>query len=130
MRFYQIDLKIIGDERGLLTVIENEKQIPFAVKRIFYLYKNVSNIPRGCHANKNSKFILISIAGSCKVKADDGSHQEVVDLNTPDKALFLDNMVWKEMYEFSEDNVLLVLSDCFFDKEEYIDTYEEFLELI
>ena len=127
MKFGMIDFKIFGDNRGKLAVFENGNNLPFDLKRIFYSYDLPFNAIRGCHANRKSKFVLISVSGSCQVKVDDGINKQDFLLDTPEKGLFLDRMVWKEMYNFSEDNVLLVLSDQLYDSEEYIKTYEEFL---
>lgn len=132
MEKYKIlNFKIFGDERGALTAIEGNKEIPFDIKRVFYIYNTTDkNIVRGNHANRKTKFVLIMLAGSSKVKIFDekGGVQEIVELDSPDKGLFLKNMVWKEMYDFTDNSVMLVLASEPFDEFEYIDTYEELLE--
>lgn len=130
-RFEIIDFKTFGDERGLLTAIEGGKDLPFEIKRVFYIYGTKGrDMVRGKHANRKSKFILIMLNGSCEIKIYDnkGSMKETVKLDSPNKGLFLNNMVWKEMCEFSDNSVMLVLSSEHFDEFEYIDTYEEFLK--
>lgn len=127
-KFYQIELKNVQDVRGNLVIAEFEKEIPFLVKRIFYAYNTEKDANRGGHANKNSKFFMISIAGSCKVIADDGRIREEFLLDRPTKALYMDNMVWKNMTEFTQDNVLLILTDCIYDHNEYIKDYDVFLD--
>jgi dTDP-4-dehydrorhamnose 3,5-epimerase-like enzyme len=132
MEKYKIlNFKIFGDERGALTAIEGNKEIPFDIKRVFYIYNTKDkNIVRGDHANRKTKFVLIMLSGSSKVKIFDekGGVQEIVELDSPDKGLFLENMVWKEMYDFTDNSVMLVLASEPFDEFEYIDTYEELLE--
>lgn len=116
-----------GDERGSLIVIEENKDISFDIKRLFYMYGSNDGITRGQHANKNSEFILINVAGSSKVKVDDGkgNTKEYV-LDKPNKGLYIPKMIWKDMYDFSKDSVLLVLSNQYYDENEYIRDYEQF----
>ncbi len=131
MNYKLIDINIIGDERGKLACFEENVNCPFDVKRAFYIFDTKSDIPRGCHANRNSEFLLIVINGSCKVKIDNGKGKvENILLNDPHKALYLDKMLWKEMYEFSYNAVLLVLASTKYDEKEYIRNYEDFLEEI
>ena len=128
-----MNFKIFGDERGSLTAVEGHKDIPFDIKRIFYIYGTKGQqIVRGDHANRKSRFVLMMLSGTCKIKVFDhqGGVQEIVELNSPEKGLYLDKMVWKEMYDFSDNSVMLVLSSEHFDKDEYIDTYEELINEI
>lgn len=120
-----------GDERGHLVVAEGMTDIPFEIKRIFYIYGSGKDVVRGQHANKRSEFVLINVAGTSKVKVKDGKGNEVVfSLNRPHTGIYLPNMVWKEMYDFSADSVLLVLASEHYDDGEYIRNYDEFLKLI
>lgn len=126
-----IDFKIFGDERGFLTPIENGRDIPFKIKRVFYIYGTKGkDIVRGNHANRKTKFVLMMPSGSCKIKIynNEGSVQEIVELNSPNKGLYLENMVYKEMYDFTDNAVMIALSSEHFDEFEYIDSYEEFLK--
>lgn len=126
-----LELPNLGDDRGELVVAEGgNKTIPFDIKRVFYIYKTTEGTIRGQHANRNSKFFFINVNGSCKVKIDDGITQEVITLDQPHKALYMDKMIWKEMYDFSEDAVLIVLSSEHYDGEEYIRDYDEYLKEI
>lgn len=130
MDYKLLDFKIRGDERGSLVPVEGGIDIPFEIKRVFYIFDTRGkDIIRGDHANRKSKFVLIMLTGSCKIKvfSNDGTH-EIIELNSPNKGLFLENMVWKEMYDFSDGSVMLVLASEHFDAEEYIDTYEELLK--
>ncbi|MBE7708956.1 MAG: WxcM-like domain-containing protein, partial [Cyanobacteria bacterium SIG32] len=101
MNYKLIDMQVFGDERGHLISLEKNVNSPFDIKRTFYIYDTKPGIARGAHANRNSEFLLIAINGSCKVKIDNGSQTEIVTLDSPEKALYLDKMLWKEMYDFS-----------------------------
>lgn len=129
MNYNLIDTKVFGDERGHLVSFEQGNNCPFDIKRIFYIFDTKPGVARGCHANKNSEFLLIAINGSCKVKIDDGKNQETVELNNPHQALYLDKMLWKEMYDFSYNAILLVLASTYYDENEYIRDYEEYLNI-
>ena len=120
----------LGDERGKLVVAEGEIDIPFEIKRVFYIYGSDDSVVRGQHANRESEFVLINVAGSSKVMITDGTNKDVVELNRPMEGLYLPRMVWKEMYDFSEDSVLLVLASTHYDGSEYIRDYDQYLELI
>lgn len=116
----------LGDERGHLVVVEGLKDIPFEIKRMFYIYGTKSNVIRGQHANRKSEFVLINLSGSCKIKVDDGKNKEVIILDKPHEGIYLEKMVWKDMFDFSEDSILLVLSNHSYDSEEYVRDYEKF----
>lgn len=127
------DVKVLhfpqrGDERGELIVIEGSGQdIPFDIKRAFYMYGSVPDVIRGQHANRKSEFVLINVAGTSKIKVIDGSGQEeVYILDRPHMGVYIPKMVWKEMYDFSQDSVLLVLSNEHYDEDEYIRDFESF----
>ena len=120
-----------GDERGHLVIVEGEKDIPFAIKRIFYIYGSDKDVIRGQHANKQSEFVLINVAGTSKVKIKDGKGNEsIFCLNRPYTGVYLPRMVWKEMYDFSEDSVLLCVASTAYDPSEYIRNYDEFVRII
>ena len=126
-----LEFKELGDERGHLVVVEGGIDIPFTIKRIFYIYGSDSNVVRGQHANKRSEFVLINVAGTSKVRIDDGKGNEAVFcLNRPHTGIYLPKLVWKDMYDFSEDSVLLCLASEYYDAEEYIRSYEDFVAYI
>lgn len=120
----------LGDERGNLVVIEGGKDIPFEIKRAFYMYGTDSDMIRGSHANKKSEFVLINVAGKSKVKLDDGFSSITVELDKPRMGLYIPAMLWKEMYDFSADSVLLVLASERYDASEYIRSYKGYKEII
>lgn len=114
------------DARGHLAVIEGNKTIPFAINRIFYIYNNKDNLPRGKHAHYKTRQALISISGSCRILLDNLERKEEVLLDSPNKVLIIEPNDWHEMYSFSSDCVLLVLASHLYDSEDYIHDYEEF----
>lgn len=126
-----LDFPQKGDERGHLVVVEGMKDIPFDIKRIFYIYGSDQTVVRGQHANKKTKFVLINVSGCSKVKVKDGKgNEEVFSLDRPHMGIYLPQMVWKDMYDFSEDSVLLCLASEHYDTEEYIRDYEDFIRIV
>lgn len=116
-----------GDERGRLVIAECGREVPFDIRRIFYIYGSDPDVIRGRHANRLSEFVLINVAGSSKVRATDGNREEIFRLDQPYQGLYLPRMIWKEMYDFSPDSVLLVLSNERYDPAEYIRNYDAYL---
>lgn len=120
-----------GDERGRLVVVEGIKDTPFEIKRIFYIYESDIDVVRGQHANRKTEFVLINVQGNSKVRIMDGKGNEAVFiLNKPHIGVYLPRMVWKDMYDFSEDSILLVLASEPYDSQEYIRDYQEFSNLV
>lgn len=120
-----------GDERGHLVIVEGGKDIPFEIKRTFYIYGSDADVIRGQHANRKTEFVLINVAGKSKVRVKDGEGNEAIYcLNRPHTGVYLPTMVWKDMYDFSEDSVLLVLASEHYDASEYIRDYEKYVEEI
>ena len=120
-----------GDDRGHLVVVEGEKDVPFDIKRVFYIYGSDHDVVRGQHANKKTQFVLINVSGTSKVKVKDGEGNEAIYcLNRPHTGIYLPTMVWKDMYDFSEDSVLLCFASEHYDPEEYIRNYDKFVKLI
>ena len=117
----------LGDERGSLIVVEGAKQVPFEIKRVFYMYGSDADVVRGQHANRRTEFVLINVAGQSKVRVDDGcGRKEVYSLDQPNTGIYIPRMVWKDMYDFSPDSVLLVLASEHYDGGEYLRDYEGF----
>ena len=126
-RVQMLDFTQHGDARGHLVIVEGAKDIPFEIKRAFYIYGSDADVVRGQHANRLSEFVLINVAGKSKVKVKDGAGNEAIYcLNRPHTGVYLPNMVWKEMYDFSPDSVLLVLASTHYDPDEYIRDYRDF----
>ena len=121
----------VGDERGYLVIVEGMKDIPFEIKRIFYIYGSDSTVVRGQHANKKTEFILINISGQSKVKVKDGrGNEKVFLLDKLHTGIYVPRMVWKDMYDFSADSILLCLASEHYDPEEYIRDYDTFVKYI
>ncbi len=130
-KYSVIEFKEYGDERGNLVVAEGSGfDIPFDIRRVFYMYGSDPDIKRGNHANRYTKFVLINVSGSSKVLVDDGEKKEIIVLDKPRMGLYLGPMVWKEMYDFSPDSVLLVLASEHYIENEYIRDYDAFIKEI
>ena len=123
-----LEFQEMGDERGNLVVIEGEYDIPFSIKRVFYMYGTDATMVRGSHANRKSEFVLINVAGRTSIRVDDGFSTAVIELDKPRMGIYIPKMLWKDMYDFSEDAVLLVLSSEHYDANEYIRDYKMYQE--
>lgn len=119
-----------GDERGQLVALEEYKDIPFEIKRVYYIYKTAEGVIRGRHAHRSLKQILICIHGSCKILLDDGYERKEILLKNPCEGLYVSNVMWREMFDFSPDAVLMVLASELYDESDYIRNYEEFLDFV
>ena len=125
-----INFNIKGDERGSLVAIEQLKDIPFEIKRIYYIWGTEKEFTRGKHAHTELEQILICVSGSCKIRLDNGKEKQIVELKDKNQGLLIGTMIWREMFDFSEDCVLLVLASEYYDEKEYIRDYNEFLEKV
>lgn len=127
---FLIEFPELGDERGHLVIVEGMKSIPFDIKRIFYIYESDNSVVRGQHANRISQFMLINVAGTSKVKIDyGGGKTEIFNLDKPHVGLFIPRMIWKEMYDFSKDSVLLCVADTVYDSSEYVRDKNEYYNI-
>lgn len=118
------------DERGALVILEENKQIPFEVKRLYYMYGIHFEQRRGFHAHKALTQMAFVIQGQCKMLMDDGINKVDLCLNSPKNGLLIEPMVWHEMYDFSKDCILMVLADDFYDESDYIRNYDEFMKMV
>lgn len=118
--------QIKGDNRGSLISLEEKRNIPFDIKRIYYIFGTEPNAIRGKHSHSNLQQVAICVSGSCKFSLDDGFEKKVIELNEPSKGLYIGENIWREMSDFTEDCVLLVLANEYYDEDEYIRNYEEF----
>ena len=130
MQIITYEFRPHGDDRGQLVALEEWKEIPFQVKRVYYMYDTVEGVTRGKHAHKSLQQILICVHGSCKVLLDDGKEKEVVVLDQPNLGLYVSNVMWREMFDFSPDAVLMVLASEPYDESDYIRNYDAFLDYI
>lgn len=119
-----------GDERGMLVSLEEHNDIPFSIKRVYYMYDTKKGVRRGFHAHKSLEQILVCVCGSCKVLLDNGKEKKIINLEKPYEGLYIANNMWREMYDFSDDAVLMVLASEVYKEEDYIRDYTEFLKFI
>ncbi|WP_329604830.1 sugar 3,4-ketoisomerase [Vibrio nitrifigilis] len=126
----KIKFKTLGDERGSLVAIEQGYNIPFDIKRVYYIFDTKKGVERGFHAHHNLQQLVIAINGSCDFIVDDGRERKIVHLDNPNEGLLVNGIVWREMKSFSDDCVLLVLADDYYNESDYIRDYNEFKELI
>ena len=124
-----IQLKSCGDDRGSLIALEEKSIIPFEIKRVYYMFKTAEGVRRGFHAHKTLKQVAIAVRGSCKFMLDNGIEKIHLTLNHPDQGLLIESFMWREMYDFSPDCVLMVLADQIYDEADYVRNYEQFIEL-
>ena len=130
MQVIKYAFQMHGDERGQLVALEQNKDIPFEIKRVYYMYDTGAGVRRGYHAHKALEQILICVHGSCKILMDHGKEKEIVILDKPYEGLYIANNIWREMYDFTEDAVLMVLASKLYDESDYIRNYDEFLKLV
>ena len=119
-----------GDDRGQLVAIEELQDLPFDIKRVYYIYDTLPGVRRGLHAHKNLQQILICVAGSCKIHLDDGTDTAEVTLDNPNKGLYISNDMWREMYDFTPGAVLLVLASQHYNEADYIRDYDAFIQMV
>jgi len=122
-----VDFPPLGDDRGSLVALEAGKTVPFDIKRVYYIFGTQSGVARGFHAHKNLKQVAVCVTGKCRMILDDGVTREEAWLDSPIKGLLISDLVWREMHDFSEDCVLLVLASEHYDETDYIRSYDEFL---
>lgn len=127
-----IQFQELGDHRGGLVSIEigNQKEVPFTIKRVYYIYRTKTGISRGHHAHKNLKQVAFAISGRCEILLDNGSSKRKVSLDSPEKGILIENWIWREMHNFSDDCILLILASEHYDEDDYIRDYDEFLRLV
>ncbi|BET98610.1 sugar 3,4-ketoisomerase [Xenorhabdus taiwanensis] len=130
-----MDIKLIplqthGDERGSLVALEYGSNIPFEIKRVYYLFNTGKGVKRGFHAHRNLKQIAIAVRGSCRFVLDDGKERVSLLLDNPAQGLVIESFIWREMVDFSEDCVLMVLANELYDESDYVRNYDDFLESV
>ena len=121
-----VDFKILGDERGSLIAIEDGYNTPFAIKRVYYIFDTKEGVERGFHAHINLKQMCVAVKGSCTFVLDNGHKREEIKLTNPNQGLFIEGLIWREMKDFSQDCVLVVLASEHYDKSDYIRDYQIF----
>jgi len=124
-----LDFEIHGDERGSLVAVEN-KDIGFEMRRIYYIFDTSRDIVRGKHAHKDLKQVFVCVHGSCDILLDNGREKQAIRLDTPNEGIFVCGLMWREMMNFSDGCVLLVVVDKEYDVQDYIYDYDEFIRQI
>lgn len=126
----RIDFPVIQDERGKLVSLEHTGVIPFEIKRIYYLFELDPSLRRGFHAHKKLSQVIFCINGSCNIKVDNGHSTEELFLDSPEEGFLIKGNIWREMYNFSQDCILVVVANAVYEEEDYIRNYDEFLRVV
>lgn len=127
MQIKLIPLQPHGDDRGSLVALEEGNNIPFEIKRVYYMFNTKNGVKRGLHAHKQLKQVAIAVRGSCRFILDDGKERVEIMLDNPAQGLVIESFMWREMYDFSDDCVLMVLADHHYDESDYVRDYNDFL---
>ncbi|WMU71379.1 FdtA/QdtA family cupin domain-containing protein [Enterobacter bugandensis] len=126
MKVELIPLQIHGDERGSLVSLERNSNIPFDIRRVYYIFDTENGVTRGYHAHKKLKQMAIVLKGSCDFILDDGNERVSITLNNPAQGLLINSFIWREMKNFTPDCVLMILADNEYDESDYIRDYDQF----
>lgn len=121
-----IELQIHGDDRGSLVAVETGKQLPFPIRRVYYIFGTKPGVVRGLHAHRKLHQLCIAVSGSCKIVLDNAYDRTEVLLNDPHMGLAIGPSIWREIKDMSPDCVLLVLADQEYEEADYIRDYQEF----
>lgn len=123
-----ISFNPLGDKRGSLVALEGNKNVPFDIKRVYYIFGIKEGVSRGFHAHRNLKQVAVCVTGSCRFVLDNGKQREEFVLDKSTTGLLIDDLTWREMHDFSLDCVLMVLASEYYDESDYIRDYEAFLK--
>jgi len=127
MNIQFLQLQTHGDDRGSLIALEEGKNIPFSVKRVYYMFDTREGVRRGFHAHRTLKQVAVAVRGSCRFMLDDGREKIDIRLDHPHQGLLIESFIWREIYDFSEDCVLMVLADQLYTESDYVRDYASFL---
>lgn len=130
MNYKLVNMKVFGDDRGKLVSLEGNRNVPFEIKRVYYIFDTLPEQERGKHAHKSLEQIVIAIDGSCQFVLDDGKSRETVWLNRPDVGLYIGKNMWREMKHFSYGCKLVILANEYYNEDEYIRDYNSFLKVV
>lgn len=129
MKSHLIPFTQIDEEDGSLVFLEGMSEVPFTIKRVFYIFNNPKEAVRANHANKNTDFVLIAVHGNVKVEVDDGVEKQTYTLDTSNKGLYIPHMTWMRTFDFKQEAVLLALASEKYEKNQYYEDYEEFIKI-
>lgn len=125
-----IDFKKNSDGRGFLIALEEDRDIPFKIKRVYYIYDTPMDVVRGRHSHRKLKQVIICLKGSCDFSLDNGEEKILVHLDKPDIGLYIGNNIWREFTNFSPDCVIMVLASEHYNEKDYIRDYKVFLKYL
>ncbi len=121
-----VDFQSHGDDRGQLVALEEGRNVPFAIKRVYYIFKTKPQVSRGFHAHRFLRQVAVCVSGRCRMVLDNGKTREETWLDNPARGLLIEGLVWREMHDFSDDCVLMVLADALYNEQDYIRDYQQF----
>tara|TARA_B100000315_G_C14408652_1_gene509922 strand:+ start:318 stop:743 length:426 start_codon:yes stop_codon:yes gene_type:complete len=126
-----IELKQIVDEKdGVLSIAESRREIPFEIRRIYYIYGLAyPKARRGLHAHHKLEQVIFCVNGSFKLMVDDGNEKQYLFLSDPNHGIYIGPHLWHSMFEFSKDCIILVMASDYYDEADYIRDYDEFVKL-
>lgn len=130
MNIQIVYFQVHGDNRGALVALEEKRDIPFEIKRIYYMYDTKDGVRRGFHAHKNLRQAIFCPHGACTIRFDDGKQRIAVRLDSPTKGILVGPGIWREMFDFTEDAVLMVAASDYYDEKDYIRDYAQFLQFV
>jgi dTDP-4-dehydrorhamnose 3,5-epimerase-like enzyme len=125
-----IDFPKVSDVRGNLSFIEENKHVPFPIKRVYFLYDVPSGAKRGGHAHKALETVVIALSGSFDVKLDDGFKKKTFFLNRPHYGLYIPAGIWRSIENFSSNSIALVLASSLYEENDYIRNYKAFKMMV
>ena len=120
----------LGDDRGSLIALEANKNVPFEIKRVYYIFDTKQGVSRGFHAHRDLKQIAVCVTGSCRFVLDNGITKEEITLSKSTIGLVIESMIWREIYDFTPDCVLMVIANQYYSEKDYIRNYQEYLNAI
>ena len=123
-----ISFEPLGDERGSLVAIESNKNVPFDIKRVYYIFGTAEGVSRGFHAHRDLQQVAVCVTGSCRFVLHDGKQRKEIVLDKSTRGLLIEALTWREMHDFSSDCVLVALASEHYDKCDYILDFDEFLK--
>lgn len=130
-KYYLVDIRCVEEKDGKLIVAESGNQVPFDIKRVFCVKDVAQGEERGTHATKKTKLILVPLAGACEVEVDTGTQRETFYMDTPTKGLYIDEMIWRTMRNFTPDCIMMAMADRVFDpQDETYNDYDEFIAAV
>ncbi|CDZ78806.1 TDP-4-oxo-6-deoxy-alpha-D-glucose-3, 4-oxoisomerase [Legionella massiliensis] len=124
----QVELQVMGDSRGSLIPVEMGTNIPFELKRVYYIFNTKDGVSRGFHAHRESQRLVVCVSGKCRMVLDDGKTRQELWMDSAEKGVLVSNLIWLELHEFSPDCVFIVFASDYYRESDYIRDYQQFLK--